>query len=316
MIIMNFDQDDILDKLDPDENITHFIPQVAKDENFENIIYNPDANEYEFKFFLHIVNILTSENEKYYGRYAIITDKKGLYNWSDTDLAIGLDFDRYSIEDKPPRMRQPLRVLLDYPNNELPYSCFWIKLEEPARRLNEGHIATTWLILDEDNKILFKSIFDKDNLYKIFVDSILPENRVYKIATMQHYANNDSSTFGMELVYTSKSQFTFYVPKQDDDTGTYNNEDKIRVEFIIPPEADKGYLELIKNGIVVHQEETTEYEEDNPEYDDDGLIIARIKSDIDKIYEEWTYRIFIDKRYNSEIEIKNGFTYNLPASLG
>jgi len=308
---MNFNQDDILEELDDDEKITHFIPQIAKDENFEDLIYDP--GELGFKFFLHIANINTTEKQKYYGRYAIITDKKGLYAWSESDMTIATDLDEYKIEDAPPRMRQPLRVKLDFENNEMPYSCFWLNLEEPTIRIKEGHIATTWLILDEFDTVKFHSVFDKDNLYKIFINTILPENNIYKILTMQHYANNDSSVLGSEIIYIPKSKFTTYKEKDEDGNGTYNDSDKIQIEIEIPEDSDNGIIELIKNGEVIYSEETTEYSEDKPEYDNDNIIISRVKSNKESLLEEWTYRVFVN--YNYKDRYCDGFEYELPGTF-
>jgi hypothetical protein len=315
MVLMQLDREDILELLDDDENITHFMAEIAKDEEFEDIVYGPEK-PIEYKFRTHFANIQVTPGEKYYGRVAIITDKKGLYTWSEIDLTIATDRDEYSILEEQPQLRQPLDIRFEFDNDEIPYSAFTIHLTESTRRENVGHIATTYLVLDENNQVKFKSEYDKDNLRSIFVSTLLPENKVYKVLAMQHYANNDSSMFATSLIYIPRSKYTKYVPKDSDGTGTYNNDDKLRIEFTIPDNT-KGILEIIKDGTVVYRDDdTTLYEEDNPTYDSNGMILTRIKSDTDSSSEQWTYRIFVKFGKYAQHTSEAGFTYKLPAKLG
>jgi hypothetical protein len=315
MILMQLNREDILETLDDDETITHFMAEISKDEEFEDIVYAPDR-PIEYKFTTHFVNVQVTPDEKYYGRIAIITDKKGLYTWSEVDMTIATDANEYTISEAQPQMRQPLDIYFDFSNSEIPYSAFTIYLSRATTRESIGHEATTYLILDDSNTIVFKSLYDKDNLNSIFVANVLRENRTYKVLAMQHYANNDSSMFSTSHVYLPKSKYTKYVPKDSDGSGTYNTEDKLRVEFTIPDDTS-GILEIIKDGVVTDRiDDTTLYEEDNPKYDSNGMIITRVKSTLESKSEEWTYRIFVKYGRYAQHSTEPGFVYKLPAKLG
>lgn len=316
MLILNVPEEDIV--LHDDENIVSIIFEVAKDENFEDIYVTTDV--IPFVSFTHIFNKAVTVGETYYGRAAIITDKRGLFTYTNTSIDTVIDDNNYEPFDEPPALRQPPKIFFDFPNEEIPNTCFKIGIENVGESELIGLVATTWMIrsLIED-KVYFLSKEDTDNLYEIFIDVFLPQNETFIVSAMFHFANDDNTLFSSEIIYVPKSHSTFFVPKETDSdgnkTGTWNDDDEVHVVITIPDNATSGRIEIFKDGEIVYGVDDTEYHDTEATYDSNGMIQVRVKSNLST--DEWTYRTFIQYgKYDATRSEAQSFAYTLPASLG
>jgi len=306
-------------ELDPDDEHIGTIWQVAEDSpDFTNIVAETDEDN--LNLLIKVFDVEATEGRKYYARARTVCQITGLSVWSSIDMEIALNFDdSLSIMQEPKRLRPPeFDTFWDV--DSFPISCFKMKLVQPQYVSNVSIIATTWMIRDMDGKLVYINEYNKNNIYELFIDVILDERKVYTLEAMYHSVNNDTSMVGSTIIYTSRSRYTSFVPKyytdpDDDETaaGTFNDQDnKISIEITIPNTANGSTIEMIRDEVIVNTiTDATTYEEDDPDYDGNGVIILRAKSDIEhQEQEEWVYHIF------TLLNAPNDLPAHLPLTLG
>ncbi len=284
--------------LDPGDTHISTIWQVSENSpDFSNILI--ETQEDVSNLLIKIFNIEATEGRKYYARARTISENAGLSVWSNVDVEIAVDIDDSLITTQEPKRIKPPQFNLSFAQNEFNHNSFIINLTPQQLTSATGHIATTWIIRNLEGKLLFISERDEVNLYELLVETILKENEIYIFEAQYHYANNDISMVGGISVYTARSQITSYIPKSTNPDGSFSGTyvdgvEELNIELDIPTNAIGSIIEIYKDSILIHTINGTSYNEEDIEYDSNGLITVRAKSilPIPQI-DEWIYRTFI-----------------------
>ncbi len=298
-----------------DEHVATIWQVSEEREDFSEIFI--ETAEDPDNLLIKIFNKQTTQGRKYYARARIVTRDAGLSVWSNIDLEIADNIDNSELQvHEPKRVRPPEFIIDDINANNYNHTCFTMRLKKQKLSSTTGLIATTWMIRDEEGKLVFISERNTVDLFDIFVTNILEQRRVYTLEAQYHYANNDNSMIGGITVYTSKSNFTDFIPRTIDGSGnvsgTYNNGTlELNIELDVPVNATDTIIEIYKDDILQTTIHATEYHATDLTYDKNGIITVRAMSIIPtQEQEEWVYRTFIllNRNYN--------FPYDMPAQLG
>jgi len=293
-------------ELSPDDThlSTEWQVTTADDPNFENPFV--DTGEDTEHLYILLVDKQMELGQEYIARARTISDIAGLSNWSNVPIAHTDEANDDWFNTKEPRRIMPPQFYFDepYENNEVPFTNFYVRLKEVFQNSEEKIKSVSWLIQDLDENVVLFRPNDEDNLSYLYVDIILDENSIYKITAQYHMWNGDASVASSAFIYTPRSKLTKYVPKYYPDStdtstanGTYNTEDKIRIEIEKASNATGSIIEIIRDDVVVETiEDSDVYEITNPEYDARGFVTVRAKSKLATNNEEWIYWLFIKQK--------------------
>ncbi len=301
--------------LDPGDTHLSTIWQIAEGTpDFSNIVAETqeDTNNLLVKLF----NVEAVPERTYYGRARIVSEEAGLSVWSNVDIELAKSIDDSISQNQEPNRYNPPVFDLPFMAEQFDHTLFNIKILQPNFSSDQSVKSTTWMIREDTGKLVYISEHDEDNLFEIFIDSLLKENRAYRFEAMFHFVNNDNTMIGSTLVYTSKSRITSFKPEtlNGDGThsGTYNNHlDTLSVELNLPPDAVSSVIEVYKDDELIDTVNDSVYIYEHPVYDSHGTITVRAKSIVpNQDQEEWIYRTFI------KLNAGSGFPLTLPNAMG
>ena len=191
--------------LDLPTGVTHLATdwQIASDLLFSNIVVESIYDQNNLTHIMFPDKLDTGI--KYYGRARVLLNT-GYTEWGNINVFIPKDIDDIAIDhDFPSIVSLPVITTDSDITNHKP-TMFTITASGYGVIGTGTHTATTWIITDINDEIVWSSIHDINNIDTIFFSKkILKENEIYKIKVMFHSSSNDTSQIATKMIHVNKS---------------------------------------------------------------------------------------------------------------
>ena len=191
--------------LDLPAGVTHVATdwQIADDLLFSNIVVESNYDKTNLTYIVFPDKL--DPEVKYYGRARVLLST-GYTEWGNIDVFIPKDINEITVDyDFPSLVSLPVISTDSDLNNHKP-TMFTITASNYGVVGTGTHTATTWLVTDINDNIVWSSIYDINNIDTIdFTKRILKENEIYKIKVMFHSSSNDTSQIATKMIHVNKS---------------------------------------------------------------------------------------------------------------
>jgi len=191
--------------LDLPSGVTHVATdwQIADDLLFSNIVVESNYDQTNLTYIVFPDKL--DPEVKYYGRARVLLST-GYTEWGNIDVFIPKDINEIAVDyDFPSLVSLPVISTDSDLNNHKP-TMFTITASNYGVVGTGTHTATTWLVTDINDNIVWSSIYDLNNIDTIhFTKRILKENEIYKIKVMFHSSSNDTSQLATKMIHVNKS---------------------------------------------------------------------------------------------------------------
>ena len=191
--------------LDLPTGVTHIATdwQIADDLLFSNIVVESNYDKTNLTYIVFPDKL--DPEIKYYGRARVLLST-GYTEWGNIDVFIPKDINNIAVDyDFPSLVSLPVINTDSDLNNHTP-TMFTITASGYGVIGTGTHAATTWLVTDINDNIVWSSIYDINNIDTIdFTKRVLKENEIYKIKVMFHSSSNDTSQIATKMIHVNKS---------------------------------------------------------------------------------------------------------------
>jgi len=191
--------------LDLPTGVTHVATdwQIADDLLFSNVVVESNYDQTNLTYIVFPDKL--DPEVKYYGRARVLLST-GYTEWGNIDVFIPKDINNIAVDyDFPSLVSLPVVSTDSDLNNHKP-TMFTITASGYGVIGTGTHTATTWLVTDINDNIVWSSIYDINNIDTIhFTKRILKENEIYKIKVMFHSSSNDTSQLATKMIHVNKA---------------------------------------------------------------------------------------------------------------
>ena len=191
--------------LDLPTGVTHIATdwQIASDLLFSNIVIESNYDQTNLTYIVFPDKL--DPTVKYYGRARVLLST-GYTEWGNINVFIPKDINDIAVDhDFPSIVSLPVITTDSVITNHKP-TMFTISASGYGVVGTGTHTATTWIVTDINDNIVWSSIHDINNIDSIaFTKKILKENEIYKIKVMFHSSSNDTSQIATKMIHVNKS---------------------------------------------------------------------------------------------------------------
>ncbi len=99
---------------------------------------------------------------------------------------------------------------------------------------NANHVATSMIILNSNNKIVYSNLYIDAGIDTIFINKPLPLNDILTIYIAHHGSNNDISQFGSYDIFVNKNMLKIDInPDLNLTLLNFDEDNKLEITFPI-----------------------------------------------------------------------------------
>lgn len=191
--------------LDLPTGVTHIATdwQVSDDLLFSNIVLESNYDQTNLTYIVFPDKL--DPEIKYYGRARVLLST-GYTEWGNINVFLPKDINDIAVDhDFPSLVSLPVITTDSVFTNHKP-TMFTISAGGYGVIGTGTHTATTWIITDIYDNIVWSSVYDINNIDTIkFTKKVLKENEIYKIKVMFHSSSNDSSQMAIKMLHVNKA---------------------------------------------------------------------------------------------------------------